>query len=1082
MITSTTATYGTGLTLTTSGGSGTGNVSYHVDSGSCTISGSTLTPTGAGSCLVTATKAADANYPLPISSSSTAITIAKAARTATLTNVTGTYPTGFNLSYTVSAGAGTPSYSLVSAGTAGCAISADGAVTFSSAGTCTANVTVTADANYLAATSATTTITINKASQAALSITPTTGTYPGPIALSTTGGSGGGAVTYVTSNGTATGCTMTGASLSFSSAGTCIVTATKATDTNYNTVSSSATTITIAKGTPTATLAVNNSPVAYNGTAKAATVAISASSVAGSVGSILTGGSATQTNAGTYAVTASFNPTDTNYNSLTGLSAGNFVISKGSPTPITITTITGVYPGFTVTSTGGVGNTSATTYSVTNGTATGCTINSSTGALTVTTIGTCSVTANKVADDNWAAISSTATTVTITAKQLTISNPTLTLSKVYDGTTTATVTALGTLSGIVGSDTLTVSGSTANYNNANVGTGKTITIVYTGLSGAQAGNYIKPVDYVVSTGIITAVSPVVTTPVSSSITPTSAVLGATVTSLGTPASISSRGIKYGPASNHTAFTVVASGVTTGSFTVNATGLLANTTYYYSGYAVHADAGTVYSTEGTFTTIDYLLPTVTTPAIDNNDIRITTMTARGNIESDGYLPIVARGFVYGEISGSLPGNVTPDSLIGTYPNKVEETGVGLGTGAFSNLVTTGLKEGTTYYMRAYAKNALVGDSSKGGYHYGDEVSFTTKFNPVIEQAAFKIFRNIDSSSVGDEITSQVLSNVNDSFRMRLLMGIDLADLPQGGSDFKLQYARQSGSCDVAFSGENYGDVTRDTEIAYYDNFKIENNLPLADNSDGLDIDTIGQIVGQTYVKSDEFTNNVATIPDGGFGKWDFSLYSKGNASNTTYCFRVVKVDPIQPEGYSLLKTYTSIPQITTAFYRSRKPTNISVVVSQCSDGLENDIPSDGVKDKLDPECHLNGLIVGSGDTSYVPTWDSEVVAPVSISGGGEQGSGSCGLTQCSDCLDNDSDGKKDILDPQCHTNGNINESYVPSNDSETVPPGSGQGGGGQGGDPIDLGYLFNKVYSVFDSSSKGFLKNLLMGMVFNPFLK
>ena len=45
---------------------------------------------------------------------------------------------------------------------------------------------------------------------------------------------------------------------------------------------------------------------------------------------MLTGGAATQTTAGTYAVTADFVPTDTtNYNTLIGLSAGNFVIAEG---------------------------------------------------------------------------------------------------------------------------------------------------------------------------------------------------------------------------------------------------------------------------------------------------------------------------------------------------------------------------------------------------------------------------------------------------------------------------------------------------------------------------------------------------------------------------------------------------------------------------------------------------------------------------------------------------------------------------------------------------------------------------------
>src|SRR5207248_11243749 len=87
--------------------------------------------------------------------------------------------------------------------------------------------------------------------------------------------------------------------------------------------------ITYHMATPTATLAVSKSPQTYNVSDKTATVSISASSVPGSVANILTGGAATKTNAGTYTVTADFVPNDTtNYNTLPGLSAGNFVIQK----------------------------------------------------------------------------------------------------------------------------------------------------------------------------------------------------------------------------------------------------------------------------------------------------------------------------------------------------------------------------------------------------------------------------------------------------------------------------------------------------------------------------------------------------------------------------------------------------------------------------------------------------------------------------------------------------------------------------------------------------------------------------------
>jgi hypothetical protein len=86
--------------------------------------------------------------------------------------------------------------------------------------------------------------------------------------------------------------------------------------------------LTITRATPT--LSVTNSPVFYNGLPQ---VAVVVGSVPGNPSNILYDGSAPPpVDVGTYAVTADFTPTDTvNYNSLTGASAGNFVINPGGP-------------------------------------------------------------------------------------------------------------------------------------------------------------------------------------------------------------------------------------------------------------------------------------------------------------------------------------------------------------------------------------------------------------------------------------------------------------------------------------------------------------------------------------------------------------------------------------------------------------------------------------------------------------------------------------------------------------------------------------------------------------------------------
>ena len=79
---------------------------------------------------------------------------------------------------------------------------------------------------------------------------------------------------------------------------------------------------------------------------------------------------------------------------------------------------------------------------------------------------------------------------TITAASLT-AGLTGTVSKVYDTNTTATLAAGNyTLGTILGSDVVTVSGTSAAYDTKNVGTGKSVTATGLVLSGADAGNYV----------------------------------------------------------------------------------------------------------------------------------------------------------------------------------------------------------------------------------------------------------------------------------------------------------------------------------------------------------------------------------------------------------------------------------------------------------------------------------------------------------------------------------------------------------------------------------------------------------------
>ena len=110
-------------------------------------------------------------------------------------------------------------------------------------------VTVTGKGNYSGTANSQPTYTINKADQAALSITSSgPATYGQDYALTTSGGSGSGAVTITVSNGTGAA-TVSGNILTPSKAGTVTVTAVKAGDNNYNDGTSVSVTITINKGT-----------------------------------------------------------------------------------------------------------------------------------------------------------------------------------------------------------------------------------------------------------------------------------------------------------------------------------------------------------------------------------------------------------------------------------------------------------------------------------------------------------------------------------------------------------------------------------------------------------------------------------------------------------------------------------------------------------------------------------------------------------------------------------------------------------------------------------------------------------------
>jgi len=121
-------------------------------------------------------------------------------------------------------------------------------------------------------------------------------------------------------------------------------------------------------------------------------------------------------------------------------------------------------------------------------------------------------------------------------------------------------------------------------------------------------------------------------------------------------------------------------------------------YYVRAYATNA-TGTVYGN-----TVSPVVPTVTTtagPIIQGTDKTIAT--SGGTITTEGGASVTARGICWSAVT-STPLNIDFHTTTGTR------------SGSFTGTMT-GLLPATTYYVRAYATNAL-------GTSYGTYVSFRT----------------------------------------------------------------------------------------------------------------------------------------------------------------------------------------------------------------------------------------------------------------------------------------------------------------------------------------------------------------------
>ena len=239
----------TGITLSVSGGSGTGALSYSVTSGtaSCSVASGVVSARYAGSCLLTTTKAADTNYSQAQITST--LTFIKATQASlVVTSVSGVYGTPIALAITGSSGSGALTYAISDAGTASCSVSG-ALLSFITVGTCRVVATRDADSVFDSRSSASTTITIDRANQPALSTATTSGDLVTGIIVSVTGGAGTGVLSTSVTTGTAN-CTLAGGVVAARTNGTCVLSISKLGDANYNAASATVT-LTFAKAAAT---------------------------------------------------------------------------------------------------------------------------------------------------------------------------------------------------------------------------------------------------------------------------------------------------------------------------------------------------------------------------------------------------------------------------------------------------------------------------------------------------------------------------------------------------------------------------------------------------------------------------------------------------------------------------------------------------------------------------------------------------------------------------------------------------------------------------------------------------------------
>jgi|GEM_PF-2050895 len=295
---------------------------------------------------------------------------------------------------------------------------------------------------YTVTVSGSPTASISKISQSTVTLTSSNSMVFGQsMLLVGSGGSGSGSLSYSYVSGP---CAVSGSSVEATGAGSCVVTATRASDTNYNAATSADFTITVAKAAQSINFTSTVPSTIVSGTTYTpAATASSGLSVGFTISTgdpgvcSITGGVVTFVASGTCVIQAAQSG-DSDYLSATSVTQ-TLVAGKINQT-IAFPAITGKDfddPAFLA------GATVSSSRTVTYATSTRlvCEVNASTGLISITTVGDCTVTASSAGDSSYAAASDVSRTFTISP--VVAGKPSITSVSFGDSSVTVAFTAPG---------------------------------------------------------------------------------------------------------------------------------------------------------------------------------------------------------------------------------------------------------------------------------------------------------------------------------------------------------------------------------------------------------------------------------------------------------------------------------------------------------------------------------------------------------------------------------------------------------------------------------------------------------------